>query len=51
MQQGLTENLLALAINTIIVCLCYNLSKHLKVFYKGVQERSNFTNEAIDGWP
>lgn len=50
MQQGLTENLVALGINTIIVYLCCNLSKPLKVFYRGVQERSHFANEAADGW-
>lgn len=49
MQQGWVENLVTLGINTGIVYLGYNLSKHLQVFYRRVHECPNFTNEAIDG--
>ena len=38
MQQQLVENPVALGINTLIVCLSYNLSKRTSnAFYKGVQ--------------
>ena len=51
MQQGLTENLVTLEINTVIVYMSCNLSKLPQVFYEGVQKCSNFTNEAIHGQP
>ena len=51
MQQGLTENLVTLEIDTVIVYMSCNLSKLPQVFYEGVQECSNFTNKAIHGWP
>lgn len=49
MQQGLTENLVTLGIDAVIVYMSYNFSKLLEVFYGRVQECSNFTNEVIDG--
>lgn len=49
MQQGLTGNLVTSGVSTVIVHRCYNLSKHFKVFCKGVQEHSDFTNEATEG--
>lgn len=49
MQPGPTENPVTLEINTGIVYLGYHLSKHLKLFYRGVHKSPNFTNEAIDG--
>lgn len=48
MQQGLPENPVTLGINTVIVYTSCNLSKLLRVFYEGVREGSDFTNEAID---
>ena len=51
MQQGLTENLVTLGINTVMVYQCYNLSEYFKVFNRGVWEHSDCTNGAIDGWP
>ena len=50
MQQGLPENPVTLGINTVIVYTSCNLSKLLRVFYEGVREGSDFTNEAIDAW-
>jgi hypothetical protein len=50
MQQGLTENMVTLEINTAIVYLGYNLSTHLKVLYRKIHKYPHFTNEAIGHW-
>lgn len=34
MQQGLMENLVMVGIDAVNMFLCYNLSKHLHIFYK-----------------